>query len=135
MFYDGVKGGFFLFLFLCFLSGAVYRSEAVVVDFYDVAMMGQATGNLTDRHMLTRMLATDNAQKCHVQHSNRLRQFQERYMQTWVKSQWKNSAFPGHFLVEINTENHLADASVDPYRGCEPDKADYRFKWLPPERK
>jgi hypothetical protein len=22
--------------------------------------------------------------------------------QTWVKSQWKNPAFPGHFSVEIN---------------------------------
>ena len=117
MFYDGVKGGFFLFLFLCYLNGAVFKSEAFVAGFYDVAMMVQATGNLTDLHMLTRMPATDIAQKCRVQHSNRLRQFQERCMQTWLKSQRKNSAFPSHFTVEINTENHLADASVDALPG------------------
>ena len=33
--------------------------------------------------------------------------------QTWVKSQWKNPAFPGHFSVEINTERKGRPIVVD----------------------
>ena len=42
---------------------------------------------------------------------------------------------PKSLLSGNDTENHLADASVDPYAGCEPNKANYCFKWLSPERK
>jgi hypothetical protein len=58
---------------------------------------------------------------------------------TWVKSQWKLSAYPGHFSVQINTfrttmlENKYSDRKIrhafcpfhsGPFIDCETDQVD-----------